>query len=93
MVRNGLLEDTSWRYDASPSFTARLVKGWLRLWVEHPEVRYRIGSPYRYSIEVTKNIHLPGRRLLEDDELEFIMPTLIATIENLGIRRHWRLLD
>jgi hypothetical protein len=93
LVAQDILEDTSWGMDASPSFSARLVKGWIRLWVEHPDVLYRLGSRYRYSVEVTKNLALPGRILIEDDDLELVMPTLMAAVENLGYRRHWRLLE
>ncbi len=92
LVKSGVLQDTSWRLDTSPSFSARLAKGWIRLWVEYPDLIHRIGSPYRYSVEVTKSLNIPGRRLIEDDDLDQVMPTLMAAIENLGYRRHWRLL-
>jgi hypothetical protein len=93
LVRQGVLKDTSWRYDASPSFSARLAKGWIRLWVEHPELMNRMGSRHRFSVEVTKNLNIPGRRLIEDDDLELVMPTLMGAVENLGYLRHWRLLE
>lgn len=93
LVRQGVIEDTSWALDSSPSFSARLVKGWIRLWVEHPDILYRTGSQYRYSVEVTKNLALPGRTLIEDDDLAQVMPTFMASVENLGYRKHWRLLE
>jgi hypothetical protein len=93
LVHRGILQDTSWSLDASPSFSARLMKGWIRLWVEHPELKHRLGGSLRYSVEVTKNLNIPGRRLIEDDDLGQVMPTLMAAVENLGYRRHWRLLE
>jgi hypothetical protein len=93
LVRQGILEDSSWGLDASPSFSARLMKGWIRLWVEHPDLYHRMGSSYRFSVEVTKSLNIPGRTLIEDDKLSIVMPTLMAAVENLGYRRHWRLLE
>jgi len=93
LVRRDVIKDTSWRLDASPSFSARLAKGWIRLWIEHPKLQYRLGSPYRFSVEVTKNLNIPGRRLIEDNVLSEVMPTFMGAIENLGYRRHWRLLE
>lgn len=92
LVARGLLEDTSWHTDSSPSFSARLVKrGWLRLWVEHPDPRFRQG-PHRYAVEVTPDLSESGRILIESDSLDFIMPTLMANLEKLGVKSRFRLL-
>lgn len=93
LVARDILKDTSWRLDTSPSFSARLAKGWIRIWVEHPDLMHRMGSRFRFSVEVTKNLNIPGRILIEDDDLSVVMPTLLATAENLGYRKYWRLLE
>lgn len=93
LVKKGTLQDTSWGLDSSPSFSARLVKGWIRLWVEHPNPLYRLGSRYRFSVEITKNLAIQGRTLIEDDELKEVLPTLLASAETLDYRRYWRLLE
>lgn len=92
LVKQGLFKDTSWHLDTSPSFSSRLVKGWLRIWVEHPDPLLRIG-PKRYAVEVTKNLNIPGRILIEDDDLGQVMPTIKANAETLDYRKYWRLLE
>jgi len=93
LVDSGFLEDATRPEDPAPSFIAKLLKGsWLRVWVEHPEMAERRAGPWRYRVEIAKDLDEEGRLLIEDNSVEFIWPTLISNLKILGVKSRWRLM-
>jgi hypothetical protein len=95
LVRQGVLEETSWRQDVSPSFGARLKDGsLLRLWVEHPNPHRRESdSPYRYLLTVQKDFGDPiDRVIVETNNIDLALSQLVQTLEAEGQGPQWRLL-
>lgn len=93
LVDRGLLEDASRSDDPAPSFIAKLYnRGCLRIWVEHPELKFRRAGPYRYRVEIAKNLDETGRLLIEDNVLQEVWPTFYATLRSLGAKSRWRLM-
>lgn len=93
LVDRGLLEDVSAPDDPAPAFIARLVKrGWIRLWVEHPDFERRRAGPFRFRVEITDDLSDYGRVLLEDDVLNMVWPTLYTNVRILGVKSRFRLL-
>lgn len=96
LVRQDVLEETSWHNDVSPSFGGRLKNGkLLRLWVEHPNVHRReSGSPYRYLLVIQpdfgENIE---ETILETDDLDLVLEALMKTLDLHGQKPKWRLLE
>lgn len=96
LVDSGLLEDTSWRGDKSPSFGAKLKDGnLLRIWVEHPNKSRRKGSPWRYSVFIQKDFESPpDDEIVETDdanEAAFWLRHILAE-RGLEVKPRFRLL-
>lgn len=93
LVERGLLEDVSAPEDPAPSFIAKLLKrGWLRVWVEHPDFDRRRAGPFRYRAEITDDLPALGRLLIQDDALAAVWPTLYSNLKILGAKSRFRLL-
>lgn len=93
LVDQGLLEDVSAPDDPAPSFIAKLLKrGWVRVWVEHPDFDRRRAGPLRYRVEVTDDLSDFGRSLIEDDALGAVWPTLYSILKILGVKSRFRLM-
>ena len=94
MVKQGLVEDTSWKGDASPSFGAWLRDNrLLRLWVEHPNYARREGSAFRYTLLVQRGFTDPPEEwIVGTDDLEEVLEKLLWTIQERGREPRWRLL-
>jgi hypothetical protein len=93
LVDRELLEDASRPDDPAPSFIAKLYnRGWLRIWVEHPELQLRRAGPYRYRVEIAKDLDDMGRLLIEDNVLQEVWPTIYANLKALGAKSRWRLM-
>jgi hypothetical protein len=87
LVRRGVLEESSWHNDVSPSFVARLRDGrLLRFWIEHPnESRRESGSPYRYLLVVQKDFgDPPDEVILETDDLNRALYATGDTVTKRG---------
>lgn len=93
LVDRGLLEDASRADDPAPSFIAKLYnRGWLRIWVEHPELALRRAGPYRYRVEIARDLDETGRLLIEDNILQEVWPTFFASLKALGAKSRFRLM-
>lgn len=87
MVAVGYVRDTSRRFDPAPSFSAALTRGrWLRLWVEHPDLRKRRAGPQRYRVEVARSLRQEGRPWIETDSLPEAISYMMVAIEQEGFR-------
>lgn len=96
LVQQGVLEETSWRQDVSPSFGARLKNGrLLRLWVEHPNPHRReSGSPYRYLLTVQKDFGDPiDFVIVETNNIDLALSQLVERLEQEGQGPKWRLVE
>jgi hypothetical protein len=84
-VKQGLLEDTSWHNDESPSFGTRLADGTLlRLWVGHPNLHRREGAP-RYGLYVQEDFGDPAdETIMETDDVEEVLFHMLNVIERRG---------
>lgn len=93
LVDRGLLQDVSAPDDPAPSFAAKLLKrGWVRIWVEHPDFDRRRAGPFRYRVETTDDLSGGGRLLIQDDSLGAVWPTFYAALKILGVKSNFRLL-
>lgn len=94
LVDRGLLEDVSAPEDPAPSFIAKLVKrGWLRVWIEHPDFERRRAGPFRFRVEIALDLSDVGRLLIQDDLLTEVWPTLYSNLTILGVKSRFRLMD
>lgn len=92
LVEHGVLEDTSWRNDPAPSFSAPLRdRAWIRLWTEHPTPEHRRGFSSRYALVFQKDLTLPfGETLLETDDIKMALYNLDNLLEERGTKKKWR---
>lgn len=96
LVRQDVLEETSWHNDVSPSFGARLKNGkLLRLWVEHPNVHRReSGSPYRYLLVIQPDFGEDiEETILETNNIDLVLSQLVQRLEQEGQGPKWRLVE
>ena len=89
LVKEGVLEDTSWKPDASPSFGTKLKDcNWIRIWTEHPNVGQRKGSVYRYSAFVQEDLRYePSETIVQTNDVYEAIMALRNVIERRGIHR------
>jgi hypothetical protein len=79
LVREGLLEDTSWHNDVSPSFEGYLPyrRVGVRLWVDHTDPALREVGGARFTVVRLKMNEWPGcspEWIIDDD-----CPALLST--------------
>lgn len=88
LVADGLVEDTSWRNDPCPSFSAKLPdKNYVRIWVEHPVKNARKEWPTRFTILVQPDLGTQfGRRVLATDDLTEAHLKLLDIVRGRGLR-------
>lgn len=90
LVKDGILEDTSWHGDDSPSFGTKLADGDLvRIWVEHPNKKRRTGSEFRYSVFLQRDYARPPHEtVVETDDLGEALFHLMNVTQKRGGGRH-----
>lgn len=89
LVKEGVLEETSWKNDTAPSFGTRLKDGTLlRLWAEHPNKARREGSPFRYSVHVQDDFGDPPHEMVvETDDVEEAIFAILDVVEKRGQKK------
>lgn len=89
VVKEGLLEDTSYMTDVSPSFGTRLSDGsLLRLWAGHPNKARRGPGVKRYVVQIQPDFGEPAERvIIETDDVEEALFHLENTIDRVGAKK------
>ncbi len=89
LVRQGSLEDTSWRHDPTPSFLARLKSGVsLKLWIEHPNPVCRKRWEERFIITLVKDpSDVDGETVLKTEDLNHFLYQTVGILRRQGKKK------